>query len=272
MRIAIDFGISNTDAVLEDSMGMIAGHWTVPSASRPDEAVLRSLIAQQATAIADLEEIIVTGGRSRNVPRMIEKRPVRFVDEIVAIGRGGAALSGRDEVLVMSAGSGTALVAVRGSEVTHVGGTALGGGTLIGLARLLLNTTSPDALDRLALSGNINAVDLSIGEVIGGDVGIIPADATAVNFGRVAREGQRPAAPDIAAGLTTMIGQQIGLLAAITARGLGMRQIVAAGHLVEMGTIANQLHAVGAIYECEFIIPPEPGIVAAMGALVAANE
>ncbi|MCC6166844.1 MAG: hypothetical protein IT329_06405 [Caldilineaceae bacterium] len=93
----------------------------------------------------------------------------------------------------MSAGSGTAMVAADGASFRHVTGTGVGGGTLLGLGRLLLETTRPQEIDRLAAQGDAAAVDLGLQDVVTGPIGSLPSDATAVNFGRVAvgRRGAR---------------------------------------------------------------------------------
>jgi type II pantothenate kinase len=67
---------------------------------------------------------------------------------------------------VVSAGSGTAIVAGRGDQYAHITGSAVGGGTLLGLARLLLGTADPQEIDGLALQGDPNGVDLSLADVI----------------------------------------------------------------------------------------------------------
>ncbi len=58
---------------------------------------------------------------------------------------------------------------------------------MLGFARLLLGTVDPVAIGALAERGNRNGADLSLADVITGPIGSLPADATAVNFGRLGR-------------------------------------------------------------------------------------
>ena len=60
--------------------------------------------------------------------------PVRHADEFSAIASGALALSGLPRALVASVGTGTAFVlAEHGAPARHLGGSGVGGGTLLGL-------------------------------------------------------------------------------------------------------------------------------------------
>ncbi|MCZ7567579.1 MAG: hypothetical protein M5U01_03155 [Ardenticatenaceae bacterium] len=267
MIISLDCGISNIDVVAGDENGVIYQGWTLPSPGTIEPTLLTTVLDASGRYADSVHRFVVTGGRSRWLPAEVAGRPVQVVDEILAIGRGGVVLGQLDEALVVSAGSGTALVAAHGRQFHHVGGSAVGGGTLLGLSQLLLQTSDPAEIERLAQAGVSAGVDLTIGEVIGGEVGILPVDATAVNFGRAARPGPPPARADIAAGLTTLVAQTVGILACISARGLGLDQIVILGHMTDMPSIVAMLQAVGHLYGRSVIIPPSAGLGVAIGAL-----
>ncbi|MDZ7605756.1 MAG: hypothetical protein U5K79_09255 [Cyclobacteriaceae bacterium] len=65
--------------------------------------------------------------------------PVKKVAEFDAIGTAGAYLTGFQEAMVISMGTGTAIVHVKHEKIVHWGGSGVGGGTMVGLARQLLN-------------------------------------------------------------------------------------------------------------------------------------
>ena len=221
MYAAIDFGISNTDAVAcRDGEWK---RWTRPSEGRPDADLVRAVLAAGGIELAPLQRLAVTGGQHKLLPERIDGCPLIAVNEVTAIGRGGQALAGlamEDDapLLVVSAGSGTAVVAAQGDAYAHVTGTAVGGGTLLGLSRLLLHTVDHDEIDALARRGDPNGADLSLGDVVTGPIGNLPADATAANFGRLAREDVAVSREDLAAALVTMVGQTIALVAINAAR------------------------------------------------------
>jgi type II pantothenate kinase len=238
-----------------------------------DVEELRRVLETTGQTIPDFQRLIVTGGQHRHLPSQIDGVPVSGVGEVMAIGQGGLTLAGLPEALVVSAGSGTAMVAARAGEVHHATGSAVGGGTLQGLGKLLLGTSDALEIDALAAQGNSNAVDLTLLEATGGILGRLPADANAVNFGRIARKsnadpGWRPSREDVAAGLVLMIGQVIAVIAINAARAEGLSKIVVVGHLVDLPTVRKVLSTVAGYYQASIIVPDTPGIATAIGALV----
>jgi type II pantothenate kinase len=267
---AIDFGISNTDAVAEINGALL--HWTRPTAGTPTADLVRAILEQGGVELASLRQLAVTGGQHRDLPDRINGCGIVRVGEVAAIGRGGQALGEgmgiQDEpVLVVSAGSGTACVAARGDTYTHVTGSGVGGGTLLGLSRLLLGTVDPHKIDSLALAGDPNGADLALRDVISGPIGSLPPDATAVNFGRIGREALAVSAEDIAAALVTLVGQVLAVTAINAARAQQLDHIVVIGHLVDMVSIRRAIERVGEFYSVPLTLPPDPGYATAIGAL-----
>ncbi len=275
-QAAIDFGISNTDIVAH--VGGAWRRWTQPYTGHPDLAGVRAILAKGDLDLAELAWLGVTGGRHRLLPERLGDCAVIGVGEVEAIGRGGQAIAARDgeteapTLLVVSAGSGTAMVRATGHHYSHVTGTAVGGGTMLGLGRLLLNTVDPTEIDRLAQMGNPNGVDLSLADVITGPIGTLPAAATAVNFGRLAREEISPSRADLAAGIVTLVGQTIALIAVNAARSIQTEQVVITGHMLDMPSLCKVFTGVGAFYGQTFYMPPDAGYATALGALLVAAE
>ncbi len=287
MRAAIDFGISNTDVVARID-GRLR-HWSQPSLHAPDASRLRALLAAGDIALEALTHIAVTGGRHRTLPERIGDCDLVRVNEVAAIGRGGQALIvdatydstapalGRaaqhdHALIVVSAGSGTAVVSARGHTYAHVTGSGVGGGTLLGLGRLLLQTADPREIDALAQQGDANGADLSIGDVISGPIGTLPPDATAVNFGKLGRQDIAVSKPDLAAALITLVAQTIGTLAVNAARAQGTQRIVVVGHMTDLLTVRRVLTQVGDLYGMDIDMPPDSGCATALGALHFAAE
>jgi type II pantothenate kinase len=272
MYAAIDFGISNTDTVayLEGDWRC----WTRPSRDQSGPGLVRSVLVDGGVELPALEFLAVTGGRHRTIPDRIGDCEVISVGEVEAIGCGGQALAelatGGDDAptLVVSAGSGTAVVAARGGQYAHVTGTAVGGGTLLGLSRLLLGITDPHRIDELAQRGDPNGADLSLGDVVGGPIGPLPASATAVNFGRLANQDITVSHEDLAAALVTLVGQVIALVAINAARAQQIERIVVIGHLIDMPSVRSVLEQVGGYYDERFVLPPPAGLGTALGALL----
>jgi type II pantothenate kinase len=145
----------------------------------------------------------------------------------------------------------------------------VGGGTLLGLSRLLLHIVDHDEIDALARQGDPNGADLSLGDVVTGPIGNLPVDATAANFGRLAREDVTVSREDLAAALVAMVGQTIALIAINAARAQGMERIVVIGHLIDMVSMRSVVQRVGDLYGVPIILPADSGYGTALGALLA---
>lgn len=276
IRAAIDFGISNTDAVAQ--LDGEWRRWTQPYDGDPTPDDVRRILHKGEIELDTLSHLAVTGGRHKLLPSQIGTCQVVSVNEVEAIGRGGKALAelpagqARKPVLVISAGSGTAIIAARTNRIYHVSGTGVGGGTMLGLSRLLLGTVDPLEIQQLAAEGDANGVDLSLADVITGPIGSLPASATAVNFGRLARSATPASRQDVAAGIINLVAQTIGLVAVNAAHAQRIEEIVVIGHLVDMPGIRRVLESVGMYYATTIHLPQHPGFGTALGALLSLDK
>ncbi|AMW05905.1 hypothetical protein [Gemmatimonas phototrophica] len=267
---AVDFGASNTDVVVQDGTG--TRHWRLASEGQPSDARIRSALAHGGCSPADLAWIAVTGGNRTELSPSLDGRRIVHVPEVQAIGRGGLALAGLEQAAVASAGSGTAVVAAGPSGSQHVSGTGVGGGTLVGLARLLVGTVDPREIDALALNGSDTTLNLTIGEILGQAIGGLPPETTAVNFGRVARHAVEASREDTAAALVNMVGQVIAVIAINAARARQLADTVIVGHLTDLPSIRRTFELVGQYYHASIIIPERGGSATALGALLVVGD
>jgi type II pantothenate kinase len=129
-----------------------------------------------------------------------------------------------------------------------------------------------DEIDALARQGDPNGADLSLGDVVTGPIGNLPVDATASNFGRLAREDVAVSREDLAAALVTMVGQTIALIAINAARAQSMERIVIIGHLIDMVSMRSVVERVGELYGVPIILPKDSGYGTALGALLHAAD
>lgn len=275
MRVAIDLGLTNTKLAYEDAAGAIGEMTTIPSRPFAGVQTIRDALRADGRHVAEFDQIVVTGGRSAQLPTDVNGVPLAYVNEVRAVGLGGLQLlheqgHAADAALVVSCGSGTAFVAARGPDVAHSTGSAFGGGTLSGLGRLLLSEPDPRAIDALASDGDTSRVDLELLEATGGDIGSLPPDATAVNFGRIARMGATDAAPsraDLAAATVTLVAQAIGVIALNAARAERLETIALVGYLPSLPSMATQLQRCAGFFGKRFVIPQRGGYATVLGAL-----
>lgn len=268
MIIVADLGGSNTDLMLADDAGQPLVVVTAPAMELGDPA---RFLAEAATLLRGVPVpprlLVVTGGGHRRLPGAISGVPVVHIGEIEAIARGGLLAGDLSRALVVSMGTGTAMVAAEAGRHAHAGGVALGGGTLRGVALRLLGTADPDRIAALADTGNIRGADLTIADLVGGGVGVLPGDMPAAYLARL---GEAVGDADIAASVLDMIGHVVGHLALLTARVTGHDALVVIGHMPEFTVVRRALLRFSASFGGRIIIPKQPGIAVARGALAVA--
>ena len=241
MRAGIDFGISFTDiAVAADGQTPSLHHF--PSQSAVNAERVRELLQLAGSSLDQLQSLAVTGGHSAVLPNSLDSVPVHKINEVNALGAGALALLAttpvKMPVLVLNSGSGTTCILINGEgDYVHVGGSAVGGGTLVGLARLALDIDDPLEIEELSKAGKTTAVDLRIDEVVSNPIGTLPPDATAVNFGQLIHSRKDIAREDAAAGLSNLIGQSVALTGLSTALSLDIATICVIGRTPRLGGV-----------------------------------
>lgn len=261
----LDVGISTTDAVAPWAPDVTV---SVPSrGAQSAEEAIRSLLARAPAASPSLS-VAATGVGSHRLPGRLLGLDVRRVPEIVAIGRGGIGLDGGDDALVVSLGTGTAMVSVRGGEMRHVTpGNSVGGGTLLGLARAVLGTDDLRELARLARGGDRKVLDITIGEVVGGPLGALPAEGTAASFAKYTAAMRRE---DVAAALLNLIAEVVTWTMLLGLQASGHGRAVLTGKLLLVEPIRARIEDVGAMLGGIFSIPARAEVASAWGAVWAA--
>ena len=190
------------------------------------------------------------------------------VPEAEAIGRGGTFLSGLDDVIVASMGTGTAFVHAKGGVYSHLCGTGVGSGTLSGLARKVLGISDMKAFDALAMSGDTNHVDLTIGDFVEMH-GQLAAGLTASNL---ARRNPDATDADWAAGLCTLVYQVVGTMSLLACRGCGARAVVVTGAAASSGPSLANFRRFTDSFGLDYCVPEHAGFATAMGAALRAAE
>jgi len=145
--------------------------------------------------------------------------------------------------MLVNIGSGVSMLAVRGpNEYSRVSGTSLGGGTFLGLSRLLTGcTTFEEALD-LADKGDNKNVDKLVKDIYGGDYErfCLPGDIVASSFGQMSLNEKIASVKkeDLARATLMMITNNIGSIARLCCRGEGIDRVVFVGNFLRINTIA----------------------------------
>ena len=220
-------------------------------------------INQNSLSLSDIDKIAITGVGASHVEKSIYGIETVKVEEFLANGYGGLYLSGLDSAIIVSMGTGTALVNASGDGITHIGGTGVGGGTLVGLASKMLNVREIEFLIDMAAEGNLNNVDLTVSDISKDNLPTLPPFTTASNFGKLTDAVSKN---DIALGIFNLVFQTIGTIAVFAARGGNQKNIVFIGNLTTIPQCRAIFDSLEAIYSYKFIIPPHAEHGTAVGA------
>ncbi len=219
----------------------------------------------------DIERVKITGAGSSFITKPIYDLPCSKVAEFRAIGLGGLYLSGLDTAVVASLGTGTALVYAKdGSAPRHLGGTGVGGGTLIGLSKRMLGMDTIEHIEELAKDGSVDMVDLKIGDIVNHEM--IPgftANTTASNFGKIS-DIATPS--DIALGIINLVFETIGMVSVFAARTYSVRDVVLTGNLSGMQLAAVKFEQLNKMFGVNFVIPEYSRFGTVIGAALAKDE
>jgi type II pantothenate kinase len=223
-QLGIDWGATLAKVALRGRDGSIAFH------SLPTEEADASLAALVEIGA---ERVGLTGGGASMLARNLPGEVVQ-VNEFAAWGAGASALleDGVQRYLLVSVGTGTSVLLVDGVSVTRVGGTALGGGTLVGLSAGLLGEADFEKIAELAGRGSRRHVDLLVSDIY--PAGGIPlaGDLTASNFGKYARrlrDGDAIERADVAHAVAGLIAENVALLCSSLAAAAQVTRIVFGG-------------------------------------------
>ena len=272
MILGIDIGGSTTDIVALKNYE-IFDLFTVEASDPTTSAygALGKMLTKNRLGIDDIEKIAITGVGSSFIDKTIFGIETIRVEEFDAIGLGGSYLSGIDETLVVSLGTGTAMVNVRKDDIEHIGGTGIGGGTLLGLGKGILNVIDFDEIINLAKNGDLSKVDLTIGDISNEKVGHLPQTITASNLGNIHKVAEEK---DYARGILNLIYQNVGMLAVFGAQMTDNKDIVFTGKLaqVEEGiSILKDLRK-NKSYNLNFHFPEHATFSTAIGAGIAVQK
>jgi len=272
MDISIDFGITVTDIIKRDN-GVLS-HEMKLTKQDPDLFLLKNLFSD-INFETDVNLLAVTGGKHLNLGDEIESTKIIHVNEIDAVGEGAMNLSGlsnENPTIIVSAGSGTACILAQDGNYIHCSGTGVGGGTVLGLSKLLLDTTDPTEIAELAKLGNESGVDLILEDVVSGPIGELPSDTTAVNFGKISKIDSNISKQDIAAGIVNLVGQTAARIATSVATTFNAKEIVVVGRSPSFNGLKNSLEQAASIMGFSPHFPENGEYASALGALLVAEK
>ncbi len=262
--IGIDVGISTTKIVGVKDMNVLSPMRI--TANDPVTSLYGAFgkyIYENQIELKDIERVMLTGVGSAYIDQPLYGLPTEKSEEFIADGLGARFESGINKASVVSMGTGTSLVLCDGDEIRHIGGIGMGGGTLAGLSRIMLQTSDIQQVSELAMQGDISKVNLSIGDISAHPLPGLPMDVTASLFGKAKTDSAKE---DIAVGLIHMVLQTIGSAAVLSALNSDIHELVLIGNLTMLPQCRDVFPIMETLYDVRFIIPKYAHFCTAIGA------
>jgi len=180
----------------------------------------------------DLQDLVLTGGGSVRRRQAFEVFHIDTLDEFTANISGANYLRRREgragfPYILVSIGTGTSVYEITKSGGERIAGTAVGGGTILGLGRLLTGEMRYGDIVARAAEGDRSTVDLLVRDIYGRDIPGLPGDITASNFGKALSNRKE----DLARALLQMVGEVIASVACLAAQ-----KAPQAGEIVYIGS------------------------------------
>ena len=264
ITIGIDVGISTTKIV-----GIRNGKVISPLRIKATDPVTSlygafgKYLYDNKIDLSDVEKVMLTGVGAAYINKPVYGLPTEKADEFQADGLGAQYESKLQKMIVVSIGTGTSLVKCDGRDISHIGGIGIGGGTLQGLARLLLKTDDITAIASLAMQGDISNINLLIKDICTHPLPGLPMGATASLFGNAKTNASRE---DIALGIICMVLQTVGSATILSSLNSGIRDFVLIGNLTLLPQCKYVFPMMEKLYDAHFIIPKYSEFCTAIGA------
>ena len=249
--IGIDVGGSTTKIVGFDGDKLL--HPQLVKANDPVASIYGAFgkfTSENKIKLHNVERVMITGVGSTYVDDHIYGLKTVHVNEFDATGKGGLYLSKLKEAIIVSMGTGTAIVHSDGIKSTHLGGTGVGGGTLLGLSKRMLGMQEVEHISELAMEGDLRNVDLKIEEIT-------------KNFGKISDIASKA---DIALGILNLVFETIAMMSIFSARQKNIKDIVMTGNLSVIPQGVNMFKNLGKMFEYNFVIPENSTFATVVGA------
>lgn len=229
-----------------------------------------------ARTLSGYDRVYLTGCRAgvleAHLPDNLKDR-VHRINELEAFWAGAHEMlssEGRPShsFVLVAFGTGTSVFTVLNGKGTRTAGTAVGGGTLTGLSRLLIGTCDFETIMDLASRGNRHRVDLMVSDLYP-DAKASPVlnELTASNFGSV--EIEQASKEDIASAVLQLVVETIAVISIQVARAHRMDTIVIAGSPSRHPLVRERFKELGALLGHDFFAFLEHGpYCGALGAVI----
>ncbi|MFZ4452974.1 type II pantothenate kinase [Salibacterium aidingense] len=135
-----------------------------------------------------------------------------------------------EQFMVTNVGTGTSIHYVEKDSYERIGGSGMGGGTLLGLSYLLTGEDDYETILEMGQRGNGDSLNVTVADIYSHETPPIAGDLTASNFGNVANMKDTSfSREDYTAAIVRMIGETITTMSVQAAERLHTDAIVYIG-------------------------------------------
>lgn len=193
--------------------------------------------------------ICVTGGKSKLLENLLPF-PVQEIVEFEATCGGASYLMNKYELpiveegyILTNVGTGTSIHYIADQTYTRIGGTGVGGGTLMGLSYLLTGEKEYAQIIKEARNGKRDLIDLKVKDIYTDSEPPISGDLTASNFGNINHhfETSKPISKDSIASIIGMIGETISTISCLAAQRFNTSSIIYIGSTFQDNPLLKQV-------------------------------
>ena len=221
----------------------------------------------------EIEVILLTGGRSSFINTdLYNDIKIKIIPEFNAASFGALLLSKEEKGIIINLGTGTTFIYSDLNNIKHIGGSALGGGTIMALAKLLYRINDYDKLISFIKEGDYNKADINVEDISKTSIGDLNGSITASNLGAIIHDLKDYNDNDIMSSIVNMVVQNIGLLAKEykinTEKVYGFTNIpcILIGGLISDNHIIKYFDRIGEYTRIKFIVPEYSRYAVCIGA------
>jgi type II pantothenate kinase len=262
--IGIDIGSTTTKAVsIEDGKVLHKIKTRASDAVTSATGAFGKMIVENGIRMEEIRKIMMTGAGAPKLKTDLFGISTGMVGEFQAVGIGGIFLAGRENIIITNIGTGTAIIDAQKDRITHLGGSGVGGGTILGLAKKLISMSDFNGIMEMAARGKLNQVDLLLEDIMETGLSFLNREATASNFGKMLDSAKNE---DIALGIVNMVYQVIGMISVFAAKSKNTDEVVITGNGSNNPIGKKVLEMISEMYHVHFEYPVDAEYTTAIGA------
>ncbi len=192
--------------------------------------------------------ICLTGGRAEQLKRfLLSDKDIPYIVEFDATMNGVFYQLQQEKIEINSAiianiGTGTSIHKMSKNNHIRIGGTGVGGGTLLGLAISTTGISDYQKIISLSKEGDRSSIDVLVSDIYKDNKLPIKGSLTASNFGGVSlKSSEANVHADLLAGIQGLIGEVVATLCIQAAEANGVEDIIFIGSTLEENELLKEI-------------------------------